>query len=749
MKNNSSIRHTLRTLLPAVSPLCVLLALLAAGWLSSCVDDTFSPSVSPEPAPSDNTDMYLSVSVPRTFTGSGTDADKENRIETLDILVFRNGVGNASGSYFVHAACEGELTANGKTFEVKMPIGEHLNIHVFANCHDTLVAKGFYNSRGKEMNTLLRALTTGINSNTGNVSAMPMHGYISDVTISEADAGHSLTVPLLRSVASVQVMTNLAQGGTSSNPTLTPGEVTDADGNKNFELRELYVYFYPDNGCVAPAATSYESLAAGDADETRNVWTVSLPQIHSVSDTRQDADEYPDYPRPYSIISPTEVDKLGSLYFFENEPCSDTGFDQPDETTPAATTRLVIGGVYGADKNPDGTPKVTYYRVDFTGTNGKLTEILRNHQYIFNIKTVGGSGYDTPDDAALGVPVNMYIEVLDWVNEVEYTDFDMQNYFYSETKSVRLSRDAQSVQSIAVESDVEATRWEMSFDTANNGTPVLSADGNTLSNDRYRVEKAADGKSLTFTSLKIYNDVTSPQTLDETLYLKVRNLKITYRITQADSSPDDWGNGGDLEVVIEAKPIWLEGMTFEVAPGNLVGYKDAEGNWKYRFADSQGDYSGKWDGGDYFNWSCSNPLDYTSKINSNGWTTDFCTKVTQLDGGWRLPTSEEFRELFNNQPRVFGTYVNSKGDIVKGFYSGTSDKAEAEATQYKYIFLPAAGFRNRGSKEMRKQGGEGYYWASNAGYCLQWYDTDFKWDIVNNEDRNLGFPLRCVRNRVK
>lgn len=742
MKNNPSIRHTLRTLLPAVSPLCVLLALLAAGWLSSCVDDAFAPSVSPEPAPSDNTDMYLSVSVPRTFTGSGADADKENRIETLDVLVFRNGVGNASGSYFVYAACEGELTANGKTFEVKMPIGEHLNIHVFANCHDTLVAKGFYNSRGKEMNTLLRALTTGINSNTGNVSAMPMHGYISDVTISEADAGHSLTVPVLRSVASVQVMTNLAQSGTSSNPTLTPGEVTDADGNKNFELRELYVYFYPDNGCVAPAATSYESLAAGDADETRNVWTVSLPQTHSVSDTRQDADEYPDYPRPYSIISPTEVDKLGSLYFFENEPCSDTGFDQPDETTPAATTRLVIGGVYGADKNSDGTPKVTYYRVDFTGTNGKLTEILRNHQYIFNIKTVGGSGYDTPDDAALGVPVNMYIEVLDWVNEVEYTDFDMQNYFYSETKSVRLSRYAQSVQSIAVESDVEASRWEMSFATANNGTPVLSADGNTLTNDRYRVEKTADGKSLTFTSLKTYNDVTSPQTLDETLYLKVRNLKITYRITQADSSPDDWGNGGDLDWEKGEKVIDLgSAFSFYFAPGNLRAIKNTvTGELEYSFAPEQQIGSNDVKNGGYcFDKNKLNP--FWDEIPTGG-DGDACAKVGE---GWYTPSSTQLEQMVN----VGNVNGNMKG--VSGCYYGRTTVPSDADDPYGYVFLPY--------KNTRREDGlsDSYtlYGISNggdAGGLMSNYGNRINtigWRAGGTSVYLTGRHLRCIKNKKK
>lgn len=738
MKHTPSIRHIRRTLLSAVSLLCVLLLVLpAAGLLSSCVDDAFNPSASPDPAPADNTDMYLSVSVPRTFSGSGTDADKENRIETLDVLVFRNGVGNAAGSYFVHAACKGELTAGGRTFQVAMPIGEHFNIHVFANCHDALVAKGFYNSRGKEMNTLLRALTTGVNINNGNISAMPMHGYISDVTISKADAGHSLTVPVLRSVSSVQVMTNLTQGGTPSNPTLTPGEVTDADGNRNFELRELYVYFYPDSGCIAPATTSYESLPAGAADETRNVQAVSLPQAHKVSDTRQDADDYPDHPRPYSLISPTAVSSLGSLYFYENKPCSDTGFDQPDETTPVATTRLVVGGVYGTDKNSDGTPKVTYYRVDFTGTNGKLTEILRNHRYVFNIKTVGGSGYDTPDDAALGVPVNIYIEVLDWVSEVEYTDFDMQNYFYSETKSVRLSRNANSVQSIAVESDVEAFRWEMSFATENNGASVLSSDGNTLVNSRYRVEKAFDGKSLTFTALKAYDDVASSETPAETLILKVRNLNITYRITQEDGSPDDWGNGGESETDLGRVIDLGDGFDFYFAPGNLHAIKNTAGECEYLFALEQQQSSNDVKNGGYcFNKNKLNP--FWDEVASGG-DGDACAKMGK---GWYTPSSGQLQQMLN------AGYVGGTMKGVSGYYYGTTTVPPDTEDPYRYVFLPTANSRR--------------YNGNSTSYALYGIsDGTIAAGLLTNNNNSMtvsgywqvskqnieGRHLRCVKNK--
>ena len=727
MKKPQSTPHIRPTLLSAASRLCVLLALLAAGLLSSCVDDTFTSGSRPEPSPAGDTDMYISVSVPRT-PGSGASTDKENRIETLDVLVFRNGAGSAAGSYFVHAACRGVLTENGKTFQVSMPVGEHFIIHVFANCHDELAAKGFYNSKGRERNTLLREFTTSLNTNTTSApsraglpragSTLPMQGYISDITIQADDANRSLTIPVLRSVASVQVANKV---------------VPDA-GQKKFDLRELYVYFYPESGCVGAATTSYEDLGPGEPDETRNVKTVSLPPGHSVADTRQDAIEYPDHPRPYSLLSATPVSELGNLCFYENKPWSDTGFDQPDTDMPAATTRLVVGGVYDTDQHADGTPRVTYYRIDFTASGGTLREILRNHRYIFNIKTVGGPGYDTPDDAALGVPVNIYVEVTDWVNKVEHVDFDLQNYFRSETKSVVLPRNAGSTQSIAVESDVEAFKWQMAFASENNGPALLSNNGYTLANNRFEVTIAADGKSLTFKALKTYADIAGTETRDETLRLKVRNLNITYRMTQADTSPDDWGDGGDQNWEEGEKVIDLgSDFNFYFAPGNLRVTKDATtGAYQYSFAPQQQITSTDVkNGGYHFPAGKVDPFWDMASVGESG---DPCNK---MGAGWRLPSTSELRQC------VSSGYVWGSMGGAGGFYYGRIKVPSNTDDPYSYLFLPKSSSRmNDGSAASNSKS---TYLCSNGQSLL----------FINNGQNNSiaywssygAHHVRCVKNK--
>lgn len=61
--------------------------------------------------------------------------------------------------------------------------------------------------------------------------------------------------------------------------------------------------------------------------------------------------------------SESSLPLAGPLYLYENTYYSDNGFDQPGYIAgndKVATTRLVVGGIYGDDAD------VTYYRIDLT-----------------------------------------------------------------------------------------------------------------------------------------------------------------------------------------------------------------------------------------------------------------------------------------------------------------------------------------------------------------------------------------------
>lgn len=121
----------------------------------------------------------------------------------------------------------------------------------------------------------------------------------------------------------------------------------------------------------------------------------------------------------------------------------------------------------------------------------------------------------------------------------------------------------------------------------------------------------------------------------------------------------------------------------------------------------------------------------TGKQSSNWWDTSGTTVVadnkTQLEyaddaaranwgGAWRMPTKADFEELINNTDNEWVANYNGTG--VSGY------KFTNKTDNTKFIFLPAAGYRDESS--FGSQGSYGYYWSStlnsdypdNAWYLL-------------------------------
>lgn len=145
-----------------------LLAALLTGAAISCMDDTLQYSEY-HPGPGcgqqdGDKDMRLKVSVPRTYgskSGSGS-LSREERIDTLDVLVFAPGT---DGKMYLRASATGSevkddagnIVAN--VFEVVMPLGRDMDVHVFANSHRDLMRSGAFGNIGKEMQTVLGMVT--------------------------------------------------------------------------------------------------------------------------------------------------------------------------------------------------------------------------------------------------------------------------------------------------------------------------------------------------------------------------------------------------------------------------------------------------------------------------------------------------------------------------------------------------------------------------------------------------------------
>lgn len=551
----------------------LLMAVTAA--LFSCLDETLVSTGSMDAYPPeevvDARDMQLKISVPRVYSAAG-DIDREERIDTLDVLVFKPWPGNP-GKKILLSALTGSVVKDDmgrvvqNVFKVGMPLGEDLDVHVFANSHGDLLRCGAFKARGREMQTVLGSL---INADKYGLqkpeTLLPMHGYVAGINI-KSDSEDVLPVSVLRSVAKVSVMVNgtlTAEGG------LAGGELDE------FKLYEMYVYFPADSARIATADTT-KFYTAGPDDG--NVKTATLPAKFRAGNR----------PDSLSILNTKAVKQVESIYLYENIPWTKDVFD-------FETSRLVLGGVFTdrsgkQDKNPDGTPRVTYYRLNFWDENEVPYPVLRNHHYVFSIKSVAASGYETPRDAAEGKPINITVNIIDWMNSLNDVVYDGQNYFDLSDKNVLLPRNALSTRTLRVESDVDVKDWQMYFKDVKNGvtTPqtwftdkqgkdsISGTTGATLSNSRYKVTKEA-GKILVQV-LKKYSDLPVGESRSDVLVIAAKNLRIYINLNQADKSPDDWGNGSEegSDVGTKGENGEIEGVEVpEWTPGNGSGTPDLD-----------------------------------------------------------------------------------------------------------------------------------------------------------------------------
>ena len=169
------------------------------------------------------------------------------------------------------------------------------------------------------------------------------------------------------------------------------------------------------------------------------------------------------------------------------------------------------------------------------------------------------------------------------------------------------------------------------------------------------------------------------------------------------------------------------------------------------------------DYGDYFAWGETQPKNNFSWIhyqycmgsnktltkycnNSsygyNGFTDNLTTLLPEDDAatanwgsGWRMPTREEWQELYNNTTVTWTTQNGVNGRLFT-------------ASNGNSLFLPAAGYRG---SSLSNAGSYGYYWSSSLDTVEPDGALYFGFDSGNygmylNYSRVVGFAVRPVRS---
>lgn len=154
----------------------------------------------------------------------------------------------------------------------------------------------------------------------------------------------------------------------------------------------------------------------------------------------------------------------------------------------------------------------------------------------------------------------------------------------------------------------------------------------------------------------------------------------------------------------------------------------------------------------YLYYKCSNKTKtiikyYTSAYSSYKGVIDNLATLQPMDDAatanwgddWRMPTIEEWKELFDNTPHTWTQQNGVNGRLFTASNGNT-------------LFLPAAGCRE--DSKLIKAGGYGYYWACSI---LQYqpyeaYYIDFDYNYYHTGygiNRACGLSVRAVRSTAK
>lgn len=349
----------------------VLLA-MAGVVAASCVQDRTSDN---KPASGEAT-VTISVQLPVAAipaTRALAEAD-ENEVAEIDILAFEPG-----GAYVFTGQCTGSQIATDpgnnarKTFTARLREGT-FDLVVLANSRELLDDASL---AGKTKADALASLTETLpaggkwvaNPLSSDYKPFPMWGEADNVTV---NSGTNLTGD--RSVKLIRMMARI--------------DVRVDEAVTNFELTEVHLLNYHTQGHVAPITDGSWDAGAGVAiaPSVPAAATVTLGPLSYTG----------------AEINTATNSCVGEIYMFEFE-----NHGEPSHTlgnSKELLSHIVVGGDYGNS----GT--TTYYRLDFT-TPGEILrtyfDLLRNHQYVFDINAVSGPGYATVDEASAGDSFNI------------------------------------------------------------------------------------------------------------------------------------------------------------------------------------------------------------------------------------------------------------------------------------------------------------------------------------------------------
>ncbi|MDD4516688.1 hypothetical protein [Massilibacteroides sp.] len=221
---------------------------------------------------------------------------------------------------------------------------------------------------------------------------------------------------------------------------------------------------------------------------------------------------------------------------------------------------LVIGGYYGTTN----TTEVTYYRADFAtynnGTVSSYRPILRNHQYVFDIKTVNGPGFETPEQALHSISSPMKLNIVEW-NQIPL-GFYVQGHYFLSVEENTIWLEARIQGDLTENSYTVSYQTNLALDgTAGNEFTTLWASTGTSSSSYFNQTIDYVNKTIKFTPLS--DNTTANELRTDTIRLIVENLELNITVKQ---------KGFNLNYTIDCESVKVNGKYRENVSLNYSNY---------------------------------------------------------------------------------------------------------------------------------------------------------------------------------
>lgn len=387
-------------------------------------------------------EVWVRLIVSRPYSGkevrSKAGNDRETEIDEIQLLVFEEG----GYKYRVPGI---SITNSGTTtsFSARLlATDKTLDLYIVANATAAVLANE--PQVGDTENEVRTKLQLGFPLG-GNFTTLPISGHYRLVSGLDANYRQEISgVSMLRAVARVDVLVG---------------------GITNFELTSIQAY----------RVNSRIQLIAN-----QDLPVVTAPSIPVNS--RMEVNT------PVSAVSGNQA--VSGLYLSESVSPAES------ERVNGATC-VVVGGKYA------GSGEVTYYRIDFDpdDTQGSFGQILRNHRYVFTIRSVAGPGWPSADEAASNRSAQINLDIQSWDELTTDMYFDTDHHFGVSTREVVLGSKQNAALTVQVDTDLSDYTFQWSDEQGNvSGTAAQS-----LTGSYFKVEKTNNGRHIVVTALQSNN----------------------------------------------------------------------------------------------------------------------------------------------------------------------------------------------------------------------------------------------------